>query len=141
MLAFAAALHADLASFDSGSGGTATQTRMGVATGQVTVLASAGGAGAAGFLSVQGAAASLAAQMEGLARPGAVYVHRSTVDKWAAEGRRAPPATVRVEGDGRGPQRAAVYDCAAGAFVAAGGEEPAAGVGPGRLRRVWSAPS
>jgi class 3 adenylate cyclase len=116
MLAFAAALHAKVAALPVGgveSGGR-TAVRMGMATGEAIFYASSGGSDTAPFASVQGAAAAAAAKMEGLAAPGLARVHRSTADKWAAETRRAPPATARVEGAGR----AAVFDCAARAFCA-----------------------
>ena len=125
MLTFAAALHAALAALPAHRGG-ATAVRMGVATGPASFLVS-DAAGAAPFVSVQGEAAGVAARMEALASPGAAHVHRSTLDKWAAEARRPPPPTVVVECPGRGPQRAAVYDCAERAFrAAAAGEGPAA---------------
>ena len=133
MLAFAADLHRDLATLHSG-GGTATEVRMGMATGQLTFLAGERGSGGSGFMSVQGAAACAAARMEALAGPGAVYVHRSTADKWAAEGHRAPPATVRVDCQGWGAERAAVYDCAGRGFAGGEGAAPAK-----RLRRASSA--
>jgi class 3 adenylate cyclase len=116
MLAFAAALHDDLRTLSAGGGATAA--RMGVATGECAFLVSdaAGGAEVARFASVRGEAVGLAARMEALAGPGAVHVHRSTAHRWAAETRRAPPQTVRVECDGPGLPRAAVYDCAARAF-------------------------
>jgi class 3 adenylate cyclase len=143
MLAFAADLHADLVSLKPCAGvSSATQTRMGMATGKVTLLASDAGPGTAAFASVQGDAARLAAQMEALAGPGAVAVHRSTADRWAAEGRRVPPATVRKEQEGCAPLRAAVYDCAARAFAPADDSEaPAAGhrAALRRLRRCSSA--
>ena len=131
MLAFAAALHADLARLPSGDG-SATVTRMGVATGEVTFLINQARETAEAFASVQGDVVSLAAGMEALAGHGAVYVHRSTADRWAAEGQRPPPASLLVEVEGRGPQRAAVYDCVAHAFV--GPAAPAK-----RLRSISSA--
>jgi class 3 adenylate cyclase len=129
VLAFAAALHANLASLTAGAAGAAasTATRMGVATGDAAFLLSdaAAGADAAPFASVRGDAVDLAAQLEALAAPGAVHVHRSTADKWAAETRRPPPPTEVVE-CGRGPQRAAVYDCVARRFLPAAAPPPAA---------------
>ena len=146
MLAFAAALHADLASLPAAGGsGAATATRMGVATGEVAFLVSeqglAGDYAAAAFASVQGDAVNLAARMEAAASPGAVHVHKSTADKWAAEARRPAPATACVECKGRGLQRAAVFDCVARAFRPA----PAAPLVPscgaaGRLRKSASGP-
>ena len=147
MLAFAAALHAGLAGLESGAGG-ATETRIGIATGEASFLISEARSGAGAFSSVQGDVVCLAAQMEALARPGAAYVHRSTVDRWAKETRRPPPATVQAEGKGGRPLRAAVFDCAAGAFAAAAAAAPiaasiAAAAGEGllakRLRRASSA--
>ncbi len=148
MLAFAAALHADLGSLSAG--GAATATRMGIATGEAAFLVSGGGgADAVRFVSVQGDAAALAARMESLAAPGAVYVHRSAALRWAAEARRPPPPTACVDcgAGGGGLQRAAVFDCAARAFRPT--EDPAArlpaavacqwGRGGG-LRRSASAP-
>ena len=117
MLAFAAALHDDLRTLSAG--GAATAARMGVATGECAFLvsdAAAGADAAARFASVRGEAAALAARMEALADPGAVHVHLSTAHRWAVEARQAPPPTVRVECDGPGLPRAAVYDCAARAF-------------------------
>jgi class 3 adenylate cyclase len=125
MLAFAAALHADLRTLSAG--GAATATRMGIATGAADVLVSDG---ATHFVTVQGDAAALAARMESLASPGAVYVHRSTAIRWAAEARCVPPPTAWVHcGAGGGLQRAAVFDCAAGSFRSAG-DAPAADVAP-----------
>ena len=153
MLAFAAALQADLASLPAGGdGGAATATRMGVATGEVAFLVGDGGGdGAAGFSSVQGDAVNLAARMEALGAAGAVWVHKSTADRWAAEGGRAAPATEWVEVKGRGLQRAAVFDCAARAFRAGAGAGAAMGtagtaraaslLGPAaQLRRSASGP-
>jgi class 3 adenylate cyclase len=141
MLAFAAALHADLRSLSAG--GAATVTRMGIATGEASFLVSEGavGADAAHFVSVQGAPAALAARMESLAAPGAVYVHRSAALRWAVERRRPPPPTVCVDcGAGGGLQRAAVFDCAARGFRPAAAEpEPVAGGRAGVLRRSVSA--
>jgi class 3 adenylate cyclase len=124
MLAFAAALHDDLRTLSVA--GAATATRMGVATGEVAFLVSTAAAAASGaelaaaaahFASAQGEAVALAARMEALAGPGAVYVHRSALHKWAAEARRLPPPTECVDGGaGRGPQWAAVFDCAERAF-------------------------
>ena len=150
MLAFAAALHADLATLPGGTGG-ATAARMGVATGEVAFLVSDGLPGgdgsAAGFASVQGDAVNLAARMEALSAPGAVYVHKSAADRWAAEAAgRAPPPTVCVECKGRGLQRAAVFDCAARAFRPAPGRSgpgalPVSHPGPpARLRKSASGP-
>ena len=145
MLAFAADLHADLVSLKPCAGvSSATQTRMGMATGKVTLLASDAGPGTAAFASVQGDAARLAAQMEALAGPGAVHVHQSTAIKWAAEARAPPPATVRVHCDGLGAQRAAVFDCAARAFLPAPpaptrAAAAAAGGVAARLRNILSA--
>ena len=121
MLAFAAALHAKVAALPVGGGGTGsketsgTAVRMGMATGEAVFYV--GGDGSSPFASVTGAAAAAAARMEAQAGPGLARVHRSTADKWAAEARRAPPATVRVEGGaGREMERAAEFDCAAGEF-------------------------
>ena len=119
MLAFASALHADLATLPAGPAGCApaTATRMGIATGEVSFLVGdSAAADAAPFLSVLGDAAAVAARMEALSSPGAAHVHRSTALKWAAEARQPPPATVSVDCGGRGQQPAAVYDCATGAF-------------------------
>jgi class 3 adenylate cyclase len=116
MLAFAAALHAALATLSAG--GAATAARMGIAAGAASFLVSdAGAGGGASFVSVHGDAAALAARMESLAAPGAARVHRSAALRWAAEARRAPPPTACVDcGGGGGLQHAAVFDCAAGAF-------------------------
>ena len=71
--------------------------------------------------------------MEALAAPGLVYVHRSTADRWAKEGCRAPPPSVAVEcGDCQTTTRAAVLDCAAGAFRGA----PTASCPPGPGSRL-----
>ena len=118
MLAFAAQLHADLADF-AGSGGGPTMTRMGVATGALTLLTVDGAAVAAGFTSAQGDVVGLAAQMEALAEPGRARVHQSTAARWAAETGRRPPATVRIECGELGAQCAAAFDCAAQAFLPA----------------------
>jgi class 3 adenylate cyclase len=146
MLAFAAALHARVAAlpvggrradqtFAASTAGTAV--RMGMATGEASFLAIDGGGGAAPSVSVTGAAAAVAARMEALAAPGLARVHRSTADKWAAEAGRAPPATALVVGAvGAAAERAAEFDCAAGAFCA--GEDargPGCCGGPDRLRR------
>jgi class 3 adenylate cyclase len=116
MLAFAAALHDNLRTLSVG--GAATAARMGVATGECAFLVSDAAAGveAARFASVRGEAVGLASRMESLAGPGAVHVHRSTAHKWAAEAGSPPPPTIRVECDGPGPARAAVFDCAARTF-------------------------
>ena len=113
MLAFAAALHADLATLPGGTGG-ATAARMGVATGDVALLVNAaGGWEAAPCACVRGEAAEIAARLEAWAAPGRVYVHRSTAERWAAEAGRAPPATGPVECEAQGAEAAAVYDCVA----------------------------
>ena len=141
MLAFAAALHSNLATLTAGSGGSAASTaaRMGIATGEAAFLISdAADRGAAPFASLRGEAVDLAQRMEALARPGAVYVHRSTADKWAAECRRPPPASVRLDCGSGGGQRAAVYDCATGAFRSAGAGKGAARGGNRRRRGSWS---
>jgi class 3 adenylate cyclase len=145
MLAFAAALHADLRTLSAG--GAATATRMGIATGEAAFLVSDAAAAAAGsaahFVCVQGEAAALAARMESLAGPGAVYVHRSTALRWAAEARCPPPPTACVDCGGGGLQRAAVFDCAAGAFRrvedGAAAPAPARSGRAGALRRSASA--
>ena len=150
-LAFAAALHANLASLPAGAGAAPTTTRMGAATGEAAFLLGDGAAGreaAAAFASVQGDAANLAARMEALGAPGTVRVHKSTSDRWAAEaGRRAPPQTACVECKGRGLQRAAVFDCESRAFrPEAGGDGRAGPAGPAgapfqaRLRKSASGP-
>ena len=144
MLAFAAALHSNLATLTAGSGGSAASTaaRMGIATGEAAFLISdAADRGAAPFASLRGEAVDLAQRMEALARPGAVYVHRSTADKWAGEVRQPPPPSTVVEVEGRGPQRVAVYDCAARAFDAspadgAGARRGAAAAGGGEAGRL-----
>jgi hypothetical protein len=129
MLAFAAALHADLCANSPGTGpAAATTTRMGVATGDVSFLVSdaAAGTDAATFASVQGDAVALAGRMEALAAgAGAVLVHRSAAERWAGEAGLAAPATVCVEVEGRGLERAAVFDCAARAFRPAAATEAA----------------
>jgi class 3 adenylate cyclase len=158
MLDFAAALHADLASLtyvvDAAGAGQgramATATRMGVATGEIAVLISDADGGAGGFVSLLGETMSVAARMESLAESGAALLHESAAERWAAEGAgRAPPPTVRVEVEGLGPQRAAVFDCAAGAFrraapaAAEGAPPPSPRHRPadsGRRRRAASAP-
>jgi class 3 adenylate cyclase len=157
MLNFAAALHADLASLTyvvdgAGAGqahAMATATRMGVATGEIAVLISDPGDGAGGFASMLGETMSMAAKMESLAESGAALLHELAAERWAAEGAgRAAPPTVCVEVEGHGPQRAAVFHCAAGAFCPA---EPAAvestpprsprrPAESGRRRRAASAP-
>jgi class 3 adenylate cyclase len=116
MLAFATALHDNLQTLSVG--GAATAARMGMATGECAFLVSdaAGGAEAGRFASIRGETVGLAARMESLAGPGAVYVHRSTAHKWAVEARSPPPPTMRVECDAGGLPRAAVYDCAARTF-------------------------
>ena len=118
MLAFAAALHADLATLPSSGPAAATTTRMGIASGEVAFLVSDAAAGpdAAPFASVRGDAVDGAARMEALAAAGEALVHKSAADRWAAEGGPSPPATVCVEVKGGGLQRAAVFDCAARAF-------------------------
>jgi class 3 adenylate cyclase len=166
MLNFAAALHADLASLTytvDGAAGAgqgrvmATAARMGVAAGEVSVLISdtrgARGGAAGGFASVLGEALAMAAGMEPLAESGEALLHAPAAERWAAEGAgRAPPPTVGVEVAGLGPQRAAVFDCAAGAFraaapAAAGRVEegprppsPRRAAESGRWRRAASAP-
>jgi class 3 adenylate cyclase len=157
-LNFAAALQADLASLTyivdgAGAGegrAMATATRMGVATGEIAVLISdADDAhdGAGGFVSVLGETVSMAAKMESLAESGAVLLHELAAERWVAEGAgRAAPPTVCLEVKGHGLQRAAVFDCAAGAFrpaVAAAIEPPLSPRRPaesGRMRRAASAP-
>jgi class 3 adenylate cyclase len=148
MLAFAAALHEDLRTLSAA--GAATATRMGVASGEVTFFVSAAADAAAGpaaaaacFASAQGDAVALAARMEALAGPGAVRVHRSAAHRWAAETRSPPPPSGLVDGGaGRGPQRAAVFDCTARAFRPAA-PAPARAASADRaagLRRSASAP-
>ncbi len=151
MLAFAAALTADLATLPGGSGSGPTAARMGVATGEAAFLVSDAADALAGFASVQGDAVNLAARMEALSAPGAVHVHKSTADRWAAEAPgRAAPHTACVECKGRGLQRAAVFDCATRAFRPApaparvGLSASAAALGllgpPAKLRRSASGP-
>ena len=128
----------------------ATATRMGVATGEVSILISDtydAGEGAGGFVSVLGETMSMAARMESLAEPGAVMLHEAAAERWAAEGAgRAAAPTVGVEVKGHGVERAAVFDCAAGAFrpaVAAAVVPPASPrrrAESGRRRRAASAP-
>jgi class 3 adenylate cyclase len=119
ILAFAAELHRSLATLNAGGRDGATATRMGVATGEVSLLfaSAAAGSDAAPFASVRGDAVDIAAQLEARATPGRVYVHRSTADKWASETRRPPPPSAVMEFPGGVRQRAAVYDCAAQDFV------------------------
>jgi class 3 adenylate cyclase len=121
-LAFAAALHANLATLAAADGASpaATAVRMGAATGPAAFLVrdAAAGAAAAPFASVRGEAVDLAAHMEALSAPGAVHVHRSTADRWAAETRRPPPPLACFERAEGGPLRAAVFDCVAGVFRA-----------------------
>ena len=122
-----------------------------MATGEAAFLVGDGAGGdGAGFASVQGDTANLAARMEALAAPGAVYVHGSTADRWAAEAAgRATPEMAWVECKGRGLQRAAVFDCEAGAFRAAGSCGPtgtvaaaAAASGAGEAaKRLWRSAS
>jgi class 3 adenylate cyclase len=98
MLAFAAALHRDLATLPAAVAGAATTARMGVATGEAALLWSdttgwrrsqacwatlwcSRHPGAAPFASVLGDTMALAGRMEALAAPGLVYVHRSTAAK------------------------------------------------------------
>ena len=142
MLAFASALHADLATLPVGAAGlpSATAARIGIATGEAALLVGCPLApDAAPFASVQGDVVALAARMEALSSPGAAHVHQSTALKWATEGRRPPPPTVSVECEGRGPQRAAVYDCAARRFRPAPAAPPSRPPGPaGRLPGPWA---
>jgi class 3 adenylate cyclase len=121
MLAFAADLHADLATLaHAGAGGTCV--RMGVAAGDVSVLlgeaAAGNGGGGGGFVSVQGEAATIATRMEALSTAGTVLVHSSAVKRWAAEGgAELPwPASVCVGGENDGAVESAVFDCALRAF-------------------------
>jgi class 3 adenylate cyclase len=154
MLAFAAALHDNLHTLSAGVGANiATATRMGIATGEASFLVSAA-TSRTRFASVQGEALGAATRMEALAGSGAVYVHRSTAHKWAAETWRPPPPSVRVACAGWGMQRAAVYDCATRAFLpiaaCGGGSDASAmtgcrgslhwGAGFSDLRRSASAP-
>ena len=80
MLAFASAVHAGLASLTYAGGGggaaTATATRMGVATGEATLLV-----GAREFVSVLGETIAMAMRMESLAEPGAALLHSSAVER------------------------------------------------------------
>ena len=133
ILAFAAALHADLATLPAGA--AATVARMGVATGEVSLLVSDG---AAPFASVNGDTAALAAQMEALSCHGAAHVHWSTATLWAAEARRPPPSAIHIECGGRGVQLAAVYDCAARDFRINPAAAPAARGAAPRIGRAMS---
>ena len=123
MLAFSAALHSSLATLTSGSATPdqariATATRMGMATGEMAFLVNAAaGSEEAPCTSVWGEVVETAALLEAKAAPGKVYVHRSTADRWAAEARQPPPHSALVECEGRGAERAAVYDCVARAFL------------------------
>jgi class 3 adenylate cyclase len=139
MLAFAAALHADLRTLTAGAGrAEATATRMGLAAGEVAFLVGERpDGGADGFVSVHGDAVNLAARMEGLADPGAAQVHRSAAERWAAEARRPVPHAVAVEVKGRGLQRAAVFDLAAAAFRGPAPPPPPLPTPPRRL--PWDA--
>ena len=125
-LAFATAVHAELAGAGTRGGGGGERrpisVRMGVATGAVSFLA--GDAAAAGFAGVRGEAVSAAARMEALSRPGVAVVHETAAAEWAAEMGRRPPRTACCragKGGGAGLERAAAYDCAAGRFVGASG--------------------
>ncbi len=141
MLAFAAALHADLATLPAGSA-AATATRMGVATGEASFLVGDGAAGRA-FACVMGDAAELAAGMEAAAAPGAACVHRSTAERWAAEAAGRRPAPLACVGcTGRGRARAAVFDGAAAAFrrPAAPAPPPRGPPPAARLRMISSGP-
>jgi class 3 adenylate cyclase len=142
MLAFAADLHADLATL-AYAGSRATSTRMGVASGDVDFLIGeafcGGGGGGGGFMSLKGEAMRLAARMEALSPPGTVLAHASAAERWASEGggRRVQPATMRVGGGDDG--EAATFDCAARAFrpavcKAASSSRAAAHVGCSSLR-------
>ena len=135
MLAFAAALHADLATLPSSGPAAATTTRMGIASGEVAFLVSDAAAGPdiVHFASVRGDAVDTAGWMEALAAAGEALVHMSAADRWAAEGRRAPPATVCMEVKGGGLQRAAVFDCTEQAFRPTAGCDPAAAAEAGRF--------
>ena len=152
MLAFAAALHSDLASLHAGGGsGPVTTTRMGVATGEAAFLVSSGNSDGAGFVSVQGNVVGLAAHMEAVAEPGGVYLHQSSAEQWAAETGRESPAMLHVAHASAEAPRAAVFDFAAGGFRGAARTSSAAassawGRGlkysdrPAKLRRVASGP-
>jgi class 3 adenylate cyclase len=144
MLAFAAALHRDLATLPAAVAGAATMARMGVATGEAAFLVSdtAADPGAAPFASVLGDTMALAGRMEALAAPGLVYVHRSTADKWAKEVGLAPPASVVVECKGGVMARAAVLECESGTFRSdPGAAAPGTSAGRGAgLRRRPSLP-
>ena len=133
LLAFPAAL--DLATLLSSGPAAATTTRMGIASGEVAFLVSDAAAGPdiVHFASVRGDAVDAAGWMEALAAAGEALVHKSAADRWAAEGRRAPPATVCMEVKGGGLQRAAVFDCAARAFRPTAGCDPAAAAEAGRF--------
>jgi class 3 adenylate cyclase len=121
MLAFAAALHADLATLPGGAAFVApTAARMGMATGWATFLVSDGES--------DPDAAAFAREMEKLSAPGVVYVHRSAALKWAAEARTPPPPL--LESGELGGQRAAVYDLVAEAFRAAPADTGAVCGGP-----------
>ena len=141
MLAFAAALHADLASLPGGAAGVApTAVRMGMATGGASFLVSDSCADpdAEAFASVHGAAEIAAREMEAESAPGAVFLHRSAALRWAAESRLPPPPMLEC-----GSRRAAVYDLVAAAFRDAPAAEAAAAAGDDcgarRLRRGASA--
>ena len=124
-LAFAAALHRSLSDTPLGTGGAPpVQTRIGVATGAAAFLV--GRVDGRPFASAQGPAVRLAARMEALAAPGLARVHRSAVDRWAAEAGRPPPPTAGVECEGPELEEAVVYDCAAAAFRARPAQAPAA---------------
>jgi class 3 adenylate cyclase len=137
MLAFAADLHADLATL-AYAGSRATSTRMGVASGDVDFLIGEA-CGGGGFMSLKGEAMRLAARMEALSPPGMVLAHASAAGRWASEGggRRVQPATERVGGEDDG--EAATFDCAGRAFrpavcKAASSSRAAAHVGCSSLR-------
>ena len=134
-LAFATALNSDLAGLGTYGCGRPIRARMGIATGPVAFLVGEAAAAAAAaaldgaslFASVQGDTVNVAARMEALSCPGVAVVHKTAVDQWAAETGRRPPRTACCRVKGKGLQRAAVYDCAAGAFAAdAGGLLPEA---------------
>ena len=135
MLAFAAALHRDLATLPAAAA-PVTATRMGVATGEAAFLVSDSGSGpdSAPFTSLLGDAAAAAARMEAMADIGELFVHRSTADRWAMEAGRAPPPSLLVEFGGGARVLAAVFDCEAGAFRSAP-HLRAGSDGPARRRR------
>jgi class 3 adenylate cyclase len=111
MLAFGSDLGRALAAIDG------TAARMGMATGPVVLTHIAHGGDALPAKYIYGDAVNVACRMEQTGRPGAIQLAESAALAHAEERGAPPPPLLTRDVKGKGPMRAALYDCAAGRFL------------------------